>query len=244
MTNAIQCRPGRHGRTRPFTLIELLVVIAIIAILASLLLPALSSAKEQGRRTACTGNLRSLGLGLIMYAGDADDYFPSQPTPVNFYSDSYYVWNYQWWGFGHMIENGTLPIDSMEILYCPTYLSKGAELYEGGQNFSKHENGLAKGTLQWASSFYNYRLYLDKDAGATPPCSFVKINTINSNDIMMSDGSTYYLLGKNNSSKYTHSNGYNLLHADAHVSFYTDPADRVYNMPYYFYGNIIYYFLN
>lgn len=77
-TAAGWARSGLMGR-RAFTLVELLVVIAVVAILAALLLPALSSAKERARQAQCAGHLRQIALATTLYVDDQEDTFPWQP---------------------------------------------------------------------------------------------------------------------------------------------------------------------
>lgn len=71
----------KNTRDHGFTLIELLVVIAIIAILAALLLPALASAREKGRRITCVSNLKQWGLAQSMYTDDNNQNFPTTKIP-------------------------------------------------------------------------------------------------------------------------------------------------------------------
>ncbi|MGA3182465.1 MAG: type II secretion system protein [Verrucomicrobiota bacterium] len=129
----------QHG----FTLIELLVVIAIIAILASLLLPALAKARQKAIQTNCLSNFKQLGLGMVMYTSDNRDNYPSSASNAQGWHEEDWIYWTREGGPDELVGNSQIAREAGTANSTNLFICPGQKIFPevNGYGYSYSMNG-------------------------------------------------------------------------------------------------------
>lgn len=209
-----------------FTLVELLVVVAIISVLAAFLMPALTQAIEQARRTECMNQLKQVGMA------------------ANLYADAYMQWLPNWQGDGtnsHLITvtadaTGTIPpikqhrewllvrygyLEEIDLFYCPT----AASVYGGSYERSRYPSadlilhgGHGKGSSYHIWGGYSFAVENFRTRNSPVP---------NDNEFRLTrdgDADMPFAIDHADYNRQAHGNGWNALRVDGRVEWWSDPG--------------------
>jgi prepilin-type N-terminal cleavage/methylation domain-containing protein/prepilin-type processing-associated H-X9-DG protein len=201
-------------KNRSFTLIELLVVIAVIAILASLLLPALKKAKDKAYEIACLNNLKQMTTGLTMYANDYNGWFS---IPQYATDGSYIRKDGAWWGLGLAFIQKYIELD---IMVCPheTVETRNPSYWGGtGWIITDKRTDIETHLHSAKSSSYMYHargVKSDTDGNGEIDGEERDRITDRSGNVLISDR-CYWYFGKES----PHKNGMNAAYIDGHAKW-------------------------